>query len=298
MKRPSLRSGKAPRPFRLAALLLCWSLAATAAAAQDVWRALEPGLDFAEIPLDDLNATLTAVRIDPARFDFVLCARSQDGGPARSLSQWGEQYGLAAAINASMYLPDNSTSTGYMRQGGHVNNPRIVRRFGAFFVAGPRASALPAAAILERDAFGWREKLDQYELVIQNYRLLSAGGHVLWSPGGPLYAISAVAEDSGGKILFLHCRPPVEAFQFALHLRHLPLGIRCAMYVEGGRQAGLLVRSTQFTRDLGGLNPAGLLATGDMRAPLPNVLGARRKGRPAPPPPLPDAAPEDDGPAE
>lgn len=96
------------------------------------WTQLEPGLAFGEFQLNDSEARLTALRIDPARFDFILCASSQDGRPARALSDWGEQYDLTAAINASMYLPDGSTSTGYMRQGGHVNNKRLVQRFGAF----------------------------------------------------------------------------------------------------------------------------------------------------------------------
>ena len=90
------------------------------------WTQLEPGLAFGEFQLNDSEARLTALRIDPARFDFILCASSQDGRPARALSDWGEQYDLTAAINASMYLPDGSTSTGYMRQGGHVNNKRLV----------------------------------------------------------------------------------------------------------------------------------------------------------------------------
>jgi len=58
---------------------------------------------------------------------------------------------------------------------------------------------------------------------------------------------------------------------------HLPLNVRTVMYVEGGGQAGLLVRSAALTRELVGLSPSGLLVTGDLRAVLPNVLGARRK---------------------
>lgn len=116
--------------------------------AAPAWTQLEPGLAFGEFQLNDSEARLTALRIDPARFDFILCASSQDGRPARALSDWGEQYDLTAAINASMYLPDGSTSTGYMRQGGHVNNKRLVQRFGAFFVARPDSPNLPPAAIL------------------------------------------------------------------------------------------------------------------------------------------------------
>ena len=149
------------------------------------WRELEKGLWFGEFQLNDGYARLTVVRIDPAFFDFTLCARSQDSGPSRPLNQWGEQYNLSAAINASMYLPDGSTSTGYMRQGEHTNNGRIVQRFGAFFVAGPDEPGLPLAAIIDRDNPVWRQQLDRYSLVIQNYRMINADRRILWSPGGP-----------------------------------------------------------------------------------------------------------------
>ena len=241
------------------------------------WRELEPGLLFGEFQLNEGDARLTVLRIDPAAFDFTLCSRSQDGGPSRQLNQWGEQYNLVAAINASMYLPDASTSTGYMRQGSHVNNGRVVQRFGAFFVAGPDEPTLPKAAILDRDSPLWRQQMDHYDLVIQNYRMINADRRILWSPGGPHYSISAVVQDGDGQILFMHCRQPVEAYSFAQQVLHLPLNVRTVMYVEGGGQAGLLVRSAALTRELVGLSPSGLLVTGDLRAVLPNVLGARRK---------------------
>ena len=245
------------------------------------WRELEQGLFFGEFQLNDGDARLSVLRIDPAYFDFTLCTRSQDSGPSRPLNEWGEQYNLSAAINASMYLPDGSTSTGYMRQGDHTNNGRIVQRFGAFFVAGPDEPGLPLAAIIDRDNPLWRQQMERYSLVIQNYRMINADRRILWSPGGPHYSISAVAQDGEGQILFMHCRQPVEAYAFAQQVLHLPLNVRTVMYVEGGGQAGLLVRSAALTRELIGLSPSGLLVTGDLRAVLPNVLGARRKGAPA-----------------
>lgn len=259
------------------------------------WTELEPGLSFGEFQLNESETRLSALRIDPARFDFVLCAASRDGRPARTLNDWGEQYDLTAAINASMYLPDGSTSTGYMRHGEHVNNKRLVQRFGAFFVADPDDARLPAAAILDRDDPEWRQRIDHYSLVIQNYRMINAERRILWSPGGPLYSISAVAQDGEGQILFLHCREPVEAYTFAQQLLHLPLNVRTVMYVEGGAQAGLLVRSASLRRELAGRSAADFLVTGNIKALLPNVLGVRRKARPDAGPAAfePPAAPRD-----
>ena len=132
------------------------------------WRELEQGLFFFFFQFNDGDARLSVLRIDPAYFDFTLCARSQDSGPSRPLNEWGEQYNLSAAINASMYLPDGSTSTGYMRKGQHNKNGRSVQRFGAVFVAGPDEPGLPMAAIIDRDSPLWRQQIERYSLVIQN----------------------------------------------------------------------------------------------------------------------------------
>jgi hypothetical protein len=241
------------------------------------WTSLEPGLDFGEFQIKESKVRVAAVRLDPVYFDFVLCSRSEDGRGSRSLHDWGEQYGLTAAVNASMYLPDGYTSTGYMRQGKHLNNGRISRRFGGFFVSGPDAADLPGAAIVEQETPDWRRTIDRYGLVVQNYRMISSDRRILWTPGGPLYSISAIAEDGEGHILFLHCREPVEAYAFAQQLLHLPLDVRTVMYVEGGGQAGLLLRSAALTRELQGKSVADFLVTGNIAAMLPNVLGARKK---------------------
>ena len=174
-----------------------------------------------------------------------------------------------------MYLPDGLTSTGYMRSGDYINNKRIVQRFGAFFAAQPDDPDLPRATILERDTDIWRELLSHYSVVIQNYRIISSGRRILWSPGGPLYSISAVATDGTGNILFLHSREPVEAYSFAQHLLHLPLDIRTVMYVEGGGQAGLLVRSQKLEREHQGRNAVDFLVSGNRTVLLPNVIGAK-----------------------
>ena len=262
-------------------LQLPGAIAGQASAGRESWQTLEPGLEMAEFRLPDSESRLTALRIDPEYFDFVLCAASANGSQPATLGEWGSKEGLSAAINASMYLPDNLTSTGYMRSGSHVNNGRIMDRFGAFFVSGPRKDGLPKAQILDRDNQNWRELLEDYDTVVQNYRMTNSQRRILWSPGGPNYSISAVAQDGSGKILFLHSRLPLEAYSFVQQLLHLPIDARTIMYVEGGAQAGLLVHSGDMKRELSGLHAPSFLVTGNMKARLPNVLGIRpRKHKP------------------
>lgn len=260
----------------------CLACAATEGSISDNrWNRVEEGLDIGEFPLPDSEVRIVALRIDSRYFEFTLCASSIDGKTARTLGEWGDQYDLVAAINASMYLPDGLTSTGYMRQGRHINNGRIVQRFGAFFVAGADSPDLPAVAILDRDNPQWEEQIGHYNLVIQNYRMINAQRRILWAPGGPHYSISAVAQDGEGKILFLHCREPIEAYTFSQQILHLPLDVRTVMYVEGGGQAGLLVRSPDLRREISGLSTSmKFLVTGNLGTALPNVLGVRRRPLP------------------
>lgn len=254
------------------------------------------GLELAEIPLPlpdgGPGPVIAVLRISPDAFDFVLCAAGRERHPPLTLGEWARLRQLEAVINASMFLPDGVTSTGYLREGDYINNRRLGARFGAFFVAGPDSPELPRATIIERDEPGWQERIARYRLVIQNYRLVSAGGQILWKAGGPRSAIAAVGVDATGNVIFLHCREPLDAHSFAAGLLRLPLGLRSIMYVEGGGQAGLVLRSGDLRREYSGLSAAEFLPGGHIRAALPNVLGVRRR-----PAPTPDDRPHAAGPA-
>lgn len=238
------------------------------------WKEADTGIEYAEVSLHGF--TLAVVRVDPDENEFVLCSAGNEDGEARTLREWGERHDLLAAINASMYLPDGSTSTGYMRSGDYVNNSRYVQRFGAFFAARPDDPDLPKAAIFEREDDLWQDMLPHYRIVVQNYRLVNSQRRILWSPGGPLYSISAVAQDGDGNILLLHSREPIEAYSFAQKLLHLPLDIRTVMYVEGGGQAGLLLRAKNLEREHLGKSAMDWFVTGNRTVKLPNVIGVHK----------------------
>lgn len=237
------------------------------------WLSLEPGLEAADISLGREHH-LSVLRIDPAHFNFVLCASSQHGVP-RSLARWSTDFDLVAAINAGMYLPDGRTNVGYLREGRHINNKRVSQRPGAFFVAGPDGPDLPSVAILEREDPRWQQ-LDRFRLVIQNYRMISGQRQILWQADGPPSAIAAVGEDGQGHILFLYCPQDMDPYRFCRWLLDLPLDVRTVMYVEGGSQAGLSLRCAQAQRDLGG-TVSSFLQGLVQKAQLPNVLGIKRK---------------------
>jgi hypothetical protein len=271
--------------FRIALLVfLAFPLAcrqARAGAGTPVFTSLEPGLELAQIVVrsgpDDRDALFTMLRIDPRLHTFTLCMASEEGRPL-SLPDWSAQRDLRAGINASMYLPDGITSTGYMRNGESVNNENAGPRLGAFFAAGPHrrdrsasgdvtggaarnatepcperpggvcgrngapSAAFLPACILERDAPGMPGILEEYTIVAQNFRFMDKEGNALWPEGGRAAGMAVVAEDKAGRILFVLCRDALTAKRFAAALKDFSLALRTVMYVEGGTQAGLFVR--------------------------------------------------------
>lgn len=243
------------------------------------WENLEEGLQLGLFPArfnGDSPFEVVFLRIDPACFEFTVETASAEGQPL-SLDAWALRRNLIAAINASMYLPDGITSTGYLRSGETINNGRIVSRFGAFFVAGPDSPDLPAANLLDRSSDDWENLLPHYSMVAQNYRMISAERHLLWKPGGPRNSISAVARDGTGAILFILCRQPLTGVDFGSLLLSLPLDIRVVMYTEGGNQAGLLVYTPARNQVWLGRHLSDFWSSGGKGAPLPNIIGVRRK---------------------
>ncbi len=246
-------------------------------AATDSWEVVEPGLDLATFPLhENSNTRIVVLRFNPNHFDFSIFSISENSSNPKTLMQWAQQFDLVAAINASMYLPDGKTSTGYMRSGEHINNKHLAKNFGAFFLSRPYSSSLASVRLIDRDTEGWEELLGQYHTVIQNFRLIDSSRQVLWSTKGQAHSIAAVAQDNLGNILFLHCRQPILAHTFASTLLTLPINVRTVMYVEGGVQAGLVLRSAKEDVLWGGWHPSDIFV-GSVSVVLPNVLGVQRK---------------------
>lgn len=254
---------------------------------QDIaWLSLEEGLDMALLSLEEKGSddfrrriVIRALRFDTEHFEFCLYSSLWEGTDAPTLREWAEKKDLVAAINACMYLKDGQTSTGYMRCGENINNGRIVSRYGAFFVASPRSPYLPRAAVLDRNADDWQALLPQYDIVVQNFRLMTPGGGQVWPEDGPKHAVAAVAEDMNGRILFLLSADPCSVHDFVRALNaHKSLNLNSAMYVEGGNDASLLLRCCGHVSMWSGMSPTSYMfsSRGD-DIPLPNVLGVRRR---------------------
>lgn len=282
----------------LALLMACLLIRVSPLLAQD-WASLRdelaPGMELAVLPFTTelgISEELAILRLDPSTVSFDLLMCSELGISPLSPKDWAEKYDLAAVINASMYLGNGNTSTGYMRHGDFVNNSKIASRFGAFFVTNPRAngagaqpdqaisSANRSTAILDRDADDWAALLPFYDSVVQNFRIIDGNGRTLWGDSDKRHSVAVLGEDDQGFIYFIHTPGMVTVPEFVRVLNTLPVKFCRLMYVEGGRPAALHIRTPKLNRTWLG-RYANFLQSDDQAVLLPNVIAVRSKVEPA-----------------
>jgi len=226
---------------------------------------LKSGLESAEFYDEARPGGLPVhvLKIDPQKCRFKLLSASEHENRPRSLKEWSENFGLDAVINASMYQEENlDRSTGFMKNFDHLNNPTINSRYGAFIVFNPVDPLLPAVQFIDRRLQpDWKQRIEKYQTVIQNYRMISAGEQTGWYRDEKVHSTAALGMDREGNVLFIFSAMPRTTNDFIDFLLRLPLDIRDVMYLEGGAYAGLYWRDAR---------------TGLERLPslkIPNVIG-------------------------
>jgi hypothetical protein len=236
------------------------------------WRPLGAGVDYAALAVGG-REMLHVVRVDPARARLRAVMASATDGRPRTAAAWCEREHLVAAINLGMYRVDHRSNVGYARNGKHVNQGHWTQYQSALAFT-PRKPTLPAAQLVDLDLPGARDKLADYDTVIQNLRLIRAPGQSVWGAQPRRWSEAAIAADGAGHILFLFLRAPHEMADFNRIILALPLGIVAAMHVEGGPEASLSLRGP-LRLDLNGSYETGFHEDDGEPAQweIPNVIG-------------------------
>ncbi|MFQ5600151.1 MAG: phosphodiester glycosidase family protein [Candidatus Krumholzibacteriia bacterium] len=250
------------------------------------WRILEPGLELgvfpAPVPSSVGDSRIRVLRIDPGRFDLRLMNASAPGqGKPCTAREWCRRNDLVAAINASMYHPDFRTSVSLMRTRGHVNNPNLSRD-NAVLAFDADCDSLPPVQIIDRRCQGFDALRQRYATLVQSIRMVSCQGRNVWSPQPRKWSTAAIGVDESGRLLFIHARSPYTTHDFIDILLQLPIDLYNAMYVEGGPEAQLFVRSGDDEHEFVGSFETGFLQHDDNRVawPVPNVVAIVRREAP------------------
>jgi len=248
------------------------------------WRVLQPGVEYAVVDPHvsrslEIDGHIHVVRVDPALVPLQAFMAGTLDGRARPAAEWCREQRLAVAINLGMYREDGRTNSGYARAGRYVNNRRWINKYKTALAFGPtKASALPAAVMADLDDAHERERLAEYETVVQNLRLIRAPGRGVWPEQDRRWSEAAVALDKAGRVLLIFSRYPHSMKELNDILLSLPLEITAAMHVEGGPAASLSIHAGGVDLDLNGSYETDSNETDDehQQWPIPNVFGVRR----------------------
>ena len=267
-------------------ILLQMGAGAAAAPPDQPWTQLEPGLDLGLLPSPRPSPTgdsvIRVLRIDPERFELRLLNASATKDRRRlTAKEWCERFRCIAAINASMFQTDFSTSISLMRTGEHVNNPRLTR--DRAILAFDRLSRdVPPVLMIDRDCDDLDALRGKYGTLIQSIRMLSCKGKNVWAQQPQRWSTAAVGIDRKGRVLFIHVRSPFTTHDLVNILMELPLELARAMYVEGGPEAQLFIGAGGRSEEFVGMYdiPFYDSDSGDPAPPVPNVIAVSRREKP------------------
>jgi uncharacterized protein YigE (DUF2233 family) len=226
--------------------------AATLSARYGEWTALAPGFELrafrASRPSRASDELIVVARIDPRLYELALTLSAAKGKQRHTARDWAQREGLVAAINAGMFRADVAgLPVGFTRADGVTLNPVLTSdgaalAFGAILDPGNHGASDSAARILDRscDHFDGAA-LSAYANALQSIRMISCDGRNVWTEQAREWSMAAIATDTDGRVLFIHVRSPYSVHTFAEMLMAASLGVKRAMYLEGGPEATLFV---------------------------------------------------------
>lgn len=256
------------------------SLYAAAAFADGNFTAIAKGVEygvFSPRPNGAPEARVHIVRIDPNQAKLGLVLASEEKVENKTVSEWCKSHKMVAAINAGMYFKDYKTNVGYLRKGSYIQNKRWNKKYLSVLAFNPKVPGIEPAVLVDfdtQDPGRILDKLNNYDAVVQNLRLMKGNGVNVWGKSEKKWSESAIGIDRKGRVLFIFCRYPLEMWQFNETIKSLEIGVTRMMHLEGGPIASMSIRAKNLNFDLAGSYESNLnLDANTSQYPIPNVIG-------------------------
>jgi len=248
----------------------------------DPWKRVDRGLYIGEFaPWEKLSindSRITIVKVDPRVYSFKLLCASEHGKIRMTAKEWCQKHNLLSAINAGMYQEDGVKNVGYMKNFGHINNPKLNAVYKAVLAFNPIESILPEIQIIDLKCQDLEKLRLKYQTLVQNIRMISCKQENVWSKQDKIWSMAVFGIDKDGNALLIFTESPYSGYGFAYELLSLPISIYNAMYLEGGQQANLYFSANGVEFDRIG-RPISLDGGDHMPGarPIPNVIGIAKR---------------------
>ena len=223
------------------------------------------------------DSKLTIVKINPSYADFELKSASlHNQNIPLSASVWADTFGYDLVLNAGMYdLLKPLSSKGFFKVGNLFNNKQINTSYNGVFVVDNQNVSL---IDLKCDS---NVNLTNYEMCFQGMRMLDCKGNKMdWNKKKQSCSMLVTSIDNQGNIYFIFSRSPYLHATFIDFLKELPIELTTTIYLEGGPETSLFLRTP-----VGNIEKVGSYVSNSYENDnnnsfwrLPNVIGIKFTG--------------------
>jgi hypothetical protein len=251
------------------------------------WHQLSKGLYFSEVDAPEAShivdsAKISILKIEPHYFEFEFFTATQYGKKARTAPEWSNEFGFSVIANAGMYSPNkNQTSKGYLKNKDHINNSKVLPHYNAVIALHPKDTTLAPARIFDLTCTSFTKLRTQYQSFVQGMRMIDCEGIPLAWDKNPdqLCSMILASTDTAGNFYFFFTRAPFAHRQMISFLLAFRLNLRETIYLEGGPEASLYIKSTNQTIERHGTYVSKTWEKTDNSEfwKLPNVVAIRPK---------------------
>lgn len=250
----------------------------------DTWVELTKGIFYIEktapkrSPINDNKISI--LKIDPNKADFEFKSAIQNDKTMLCVADYAEKFDYNIVINAGMYdLRNYFKSKGLLiNSAEYANNASLYPNYNMMICANPKAEGLPNFCIKDLTAEPWHTIKPKFESFSQGLRMIDSDGKPMsWNKRYQSCSQLIVAEDKKGMIYFIFTRSPYT--QNTMIDFMVGMGLRNAVYMEGGPQTSLFVDIDDYRIEKVGSYVSNTYPTDSNHEywPLPNVIGVRVK---------------------
>lgn len=208
------------------------------------WVELTEGVSYIEKTAPDSSITndskISILKIDPKIADFEFRSASQKDSLRMCVVDYANTFNYNIVINSGMYNLRNSLkSEGLLiNNPDYTNNPKMRRYYNMMICANPKSDTLPAFDIVDLTIHPWDSIHNLYNSFAQGLRMIDGNGKPMhWK--NQVCSQLIVAKDTLGMIYFIFNRSPYSQNYMIDFM--VNMGLRDAIYMEGGPQASLFV---------------------------------------------------------
>lgn len=249
------------------------------------WRTLAPGMQlmaFKAVRAASVgDSKITVLRVDPAMWELDFAGSSQSAGAEKhTAKEWSAGRDFVAVINAGMFRREGESHVGYLRHEDRLYS-KTITSYRSLAVFGPKDTKLPRFHIfdVETPAVGIPAFAKDYNLAVQNLRLIQRSGVNKWDKQARKWSEAALGEDKSGHILFIFVRSPFSMYEINEELLTAGIGVVAAQHLEGGPEAQLYIHAGKTEIEMFGSYETAFEESdrNSQPWPIPNVLGLRAR---------------------